>query len=226
MPRPKELALGELIEVWVTSITRYLAGETICAWQPWAQARFWFNKGGKRFDKAGWTATHTAMVRRRREELEAAGWIVTEEDQNRFRVGRQVAVLVGKIDLIGRRQTGEGGRLQAWVEDCKTGDERPEHWWQVLIYMLAAPLFFPDLKGAEITGAVTYQEGDTTTIAQDELTPERVQAIVGAVRMVAGAKPARAPSVRGCKFCDITAKDCSDRIDTPEPVPADAGGLF
>ena len=72
--------------VWVTWITKLLAGENHCEWAAWFRAHHTYAKAPSDFDLAAWSAEHGAMVRERAAALRAEGLAVTVEGQNAFRL--------------------------------------------------------------------------------------------------------------------------------------------
>ena len=72
--------------VWVTWLTKLLAGEESCRWKFWFKANNTFEKTPSDFDLAKWTAEHTQLMNVRAEELRADGYAVYLEGQNAFRM--------------------------------------------------------------------------------------------------------------------------------------------
>jgi CRISPR/Cas system-associated exonuclease Cas4 (RecB family) len=193
--------------VWVTWLTAILAGEAECVYAPWFKAHFTFQKrereGG---DLAGWAAEHSAVVRARAEELRTADWTVSVERQNEFKLKGQSARLAGKPDIVAHRDG------QVLVIDAKTGKAKHGDWWQVLIYMAALPLVWE--RAIPIHGEIQYRD-HTIAIPPDALTPARRAQIFGLLRSVGSSEPPlRVPSSSECAFCDLSAADCPERIDT------------
>lgn len=197
--------------IWPSWITGFLAGEAHCRFRPWFQAHFKYDKrADKDFDFAAWTADHTRLLRARAEQLEADGWTIRVEEQNRFALKGKVALVGGKPDIIATKKIGALALIL--VVDVKTGKPKDADWWQVLLYMLAYRLLDESVRTPQIEGEVCYPDGQAITIKPEELTREREQDIYTAIKWVAGrARPKTVPSAFECRRCDI--KDCRDRVD-------------
>lgn len=204
--------------VWVTWLTSLLAGDS-CIWKTWFAARFWFKKRPRPFDRAAWTADHAAMVRARVEQLRAQGWTVTVEDQNKFSVRVSGVTVAGQPDIVAVKL------FDALVVDCKTGKQRDSDFWQVLIYLRLLPLARPDRVGTRLRGEVQYRDR-SLPIAPEELNAERRADVGKLLATIASTDPPpRAPSVRECDFCDLSAVDCPDRIEA-EAAPVASVDAF
>ena len=200
--------------VWVTWISRLLAGEAHCEWAAWFRAHHTYEKRPTNFDFAKWNAEHGQMVRERAVALAKEGFNVGIEEQNKLNLkGGSGATLGGKPDLIAVR---EGTVL---VVDCKTGQTRGADYFQVLIYMLALPMCRPQYKDSALSGRVDYRD-NTIQIPAEELTEEATSRAWELIERVVGdSEPPRVPSAGECAFCDITHRDCPDRIDeAPDSV--------
>ena len=197
--------------IWVSWITKPLATENQCAFTPWFKAHYKYAKYDTRgsFDLAGWTANHTALLKRRAEALDAEGWDLQLENENAFKLvgARTGTILAGKPDLIAWK---DGRTL---IVDAKTGQQRDSDWWQVLVYLFAIPLARPELVSGAIEGEVCYATGTQIPVPATDLTAARVQAIVDQLRFAgAAAAPRPTPSARECRFCDIGPSDCAWRL--------------
>lgn len=204
--------------VHVNWLAPVLASDRQCWYQPWLKSHFKLQEMESDFDLAAWKVEHAEMVEARRLELEAEGWQVFLEDQTDFKLNGQTATVSGKCDLVAVR--GDDAR----VEDCKSGQQRGGDFFQVLEYMLALPLCkegkHPSpahlaIVGKRLTGAVVYR-ASRREIQPEEFTAELRQRIVDAIkRMGDPTPPAPAPSAGECRFCRISAADCTYRIDAP-----------
>ena len=140
--------------VWVTWISRLLAGDAHCAWAAWFRAHHTYERLPSDFDAARWTSEHTAMVRGQAEALRQASYAVSVEDQNAFRLqGKLGVTLGGKPDLVAWRN----GEVR--VVECKTGQPRHSDTIQVMIYMLVLPHAQPVWRGRTLSGRVHYHSG-------------------------------------------------------------------
>ena len=89
--------------IWVTWLTKLLAGENSCEWAAWfrSQHEGWsWEKVAGTFDLVGWQLKHTARLNESREHWEERGYTVFTENQNRFTLRGKTASLGGKPDLI------------------------------------------------------------------------------------------------------------------------------
>lgn len=196
--------------VYATWLTKVIAGDEQCLYQPWFKAHYQYDKRpDPSFDFAAWSVDHQALVERRAAELRADGWTVTVEDQNAFKLFGQTALLSLKPDIIAEQP---GGHVL--ISDAKTGKPRHSDFVQVLLYMAALPKVRADITS--LRGEVVYTT-HTVPVSYEELTPALTARIFEAVRAAAAATPpAATPSARGCSFCDIAA--CQYRVDVEVPV--------
>ena len=89
--------------IWVTWLTRLLAGENSCEWATWfrAQHESWsWARVPSTFDLAGWQMAHTSGINENRRKWEEQGCEVFTEDQNAFVLKGRAATLGGKPDMI------------------------------------------------------------------------------------------------------------------------------
>ena len=203
MSRPRESPY-----VWVTWLARLLAGEASCEWAGWFRAHHQdWAKPPSDFNQAQWMLDHTALVNRERESREKLGYTVFTENQNSFRLRGKNATLAGKPDLIAVK----GG--DAMIIDAKTGKPSPAHPAQVRIYMYAVPKALEQYRDVQFRGHVVYP-GSHVGIPASGVDEKFVQNLGGLIRRLAAETPARrVPSTQECRWCDITAEDCSARID-------------
>jgi len=203
--------------IWVTWLTKLLAGEGRCEWSAWYRAHHTdYDKLPIDFDLARWTIDHNEMVRGRREQLLDEGYDVYVEEENAFKRKGKTGILVsGKPDLLAiRDRTG-------FVEDCKTGRPRTSDPLQVLVYMLLLPIGDPRCHGVALSGRVVYRTSSVEVPASglDDAFRGR---FVGLVHRVGGDKPlAKVPSWSECRWCDIGPADCLYRVtEPPESIEA------
>ena len=196
--------------IWVTWLTRLLAGENSCEWAAWfkAQNTGWsWQKAPGTFEQAGWLIDHTAQVNACRERLEHQGFTVWTENQNSFVLKGKSASVGGKPDLIARNGS------EALIVDVKTGNPSASHIVQVLVYMYAVPKTLKQYRGVAFNGRVSYRdhEIDIPAAAVDERFIGQVTELVR--RLAAGTPARRVPSLRECGYCDITSADCPERME-------------
>jgi hypothetical protein len=204
--------------IWVTWITGLMSADRQCEWAAWFRAHFQgFDKVPSTFDLAAWKAAHGEMVRARADELRGEGYTVFVEGQNKFTLKGKAATLGGVADLVAVRD-GEG-----LVVDCKSGKQRDSDAFQVLTYMLVLPLTHEACRHVKLAGEVQYRES-RLRIEPEKLSDELKGLIRATIERVGGdAPPARVPSASECRFCDITAADCPERVDAASGLGASAG---
>ncbi len=208
--------------LWVTWITKLLAGEQNCEWATWFKAHFSdFEKQARSTDLATWTAQHNAMTRKRADELRAEGYRVYVEDQNKFTFRGQAATLQGKPDIVAVSTTHDPGQEDVLVVDCKSGKKRDSDRLQVLIYMMVLPYTHEACKDKIVRGELEYSDD---RIRIDVLPASVRELIISTIKRVAGADQlARVPSFSECRFCDLTSVDCSARVNEDESAPVTHG---
>ena len=197
--------------IWTTWLARLLAGESQCEWAGWFRAHYqdWVKRPSD-FDSARWMMDHTALVNEARESREKLGYEVFTEDQNSFRLQGATATLAGKPDLIAVK----GNDLV--IVDAKTGRPSPHHSVQVLTYMYAVPLAKTEYRGMEFRGHVIYPDGNVQ-IPASGLDRRFIDRLGALIRRLADENPARkVPSASECRWCDITAADCPERVEEIE----------
>ncbi len=199
--------------VYVTWLTKLLAGEDSCVWAGWFKSHFKFEKVERGFDLSAWKGTHSEMVTARAAELKADGWTVSVEDQNHFSLKGATALLSGKPDIVACRDR------EVLVVDCKGGQQRDADFFQVLIYLFALPIIWAKHHPERFTSGPLHWRGEVAyrtyrrDIAQEECSADQVSRMTALVRLFGGdTPPAKIPSVRECAFCDIGASDCAARV--------------
>ena len=205
--------------VWVTWVSRLLAGDAHCAWAAWFRAHHTYDRLPS--DLTKWASEHAAMVREQAETLKTASYSVLLEDQNLFRLkGQSGVTLGGKPDIV----AWQGDEVQ--VVECKTGQQRHADRIQVMIYMLVLPHAQPIWRGRRLSGRVQYRSGSIDVHAE-EVDPVFRTRFRDTMAQVGGAAaPSRVPSFSECRFCDIGGADCPDRIDSQPEEESDEHDLF
>ena len=206
MTRPRESPY-----IWATWISRFLAGESSCEWAGWFRANYQdWERPPSDFDQAQWMMDHTDLLNRARDSREALGYEVFIENQNSFRLRGKYATLAGKPDLIAVKNS------DAVIIDAKTGKNSPHHSVQVLIYQYAVPRAIPEYRGMEFRGHVMYPDSNVQ-IPVSGLDRKFIERLGSLIRRLADESPARRiPSAQECRFCDITAADCPERVEDLE----------
>ena len=196
--------------IWATGLPRLLTGENSCAWAAWFKARHQnWTRPPSDFNQAEWMLNHTALLNKRTSDWENGGYSVNVEGQNNFRLRGKSSTLAGKPDLITQRDD------DAVVVDVKTGHESTSHVVQVMIYLYAIPRAIEKYRTLKPRGQVTYED-HTIRIPAEAVDDQFVQNLGALIRRLSADKPARrVPSPQECRFCDISAADCPERVDEP-----------
>jgi len=196
--------------VWVTWVTKLMAGEAQCEWAAWFRSNHQdYKKVPSDFDLAKWTAEHTALVQTSATLLRNSQYAVTLENQNSFRLsGKNGVTLAGKADLVGALND------TICIVDCKTGAPKHSDKIQVMIYLLVFPLIRPELKGKKFVGRVSYKDHsvDVPAEAVDDEFKKLFRRTMES--MVFASSVPKVPSFSECRFCDIDVSECPERVST------------
>ena len=159
------------------------------------------------FNQAEWLLNHTALLNKRKADWELSHHSVTIERQNSFQLRGKSATLAGQPDLITQRDG------QAVIVDVKTGQEGASHVVQVMIYLYAIPRALEQYRTLKLRGQVTYDD-HTVRIPAEAVEDQFIWNLGTLIRRLAADKPpVRVPSRQECRFCDISAADCPERVD-------------
>ena len=195
--------------IWATWLPRLLTGGNSCEWAVWFKARHkdW-TRTPSEFNQAQWMLDHTALLNERITNWKVGGFDV--EAQNRFELRGKSATLAGRPDLVARRDD------EAVIGGAKTGQENPSHVVQVMIYLYAVPKALEKYRNLKPRRQVTYQD-HTVRIPAEAVDDQFVQNLGALIRRLSADKPARrVPSPQECRFCDITAEDCPERVESDD----------
>ena len=201
--------------IWATWLPRLLTGENSCEWAIWFKAHYaqWTRQRSD-FDQTEWLMRHTALLNQQRQEWLDRGRNVQVEGQNAFRLRGRTATLAGRPDLVVLDDH------DATIIDVKTGQERPWHRVQIMIYQYALPLALPQCRNVRIGGEVIYPT-HTVRVPRGALPGQFIDELASLVRRLASDTPPQVvPSHAECRFCDITAADCPERVDVDSTVEA------
>ncbi len=191
--------------VWVSWITKLLAGESSCVWSAWFRAHYQTAKGPNNFDMAAWLMEHAAMLRRTASEHEEEGYAVFTEGQNLFALAGKAGTLAGKPDVVAVKGA------EGWVLDNKTGSPKLSDRVQVMVYQWALPKTIPAFAGVRFSGKVVYATGHSI-IGPEEVDALFIKKVADLMKEVCGdVEPRKAPSFQECSYCPITAEDCAER---------------
>jgi len=203
--------------VWITWLSKVMAGEQSCEWASWFKAHHEnYDKAPSDFDTAKWNIEHTRRLRELQLERRKLGERVFLESENAIRLTLPSGVVIaGKPDLI-TLPDGQPPTLRVWpptIYDVKTGRERCSDRIQVMLYMHLAPQAIPAYGGTRPAGCVVYNDSrvDIPAKAVDQKFIEAFEYFLG---VIAGLEPAlRVPSRNECRFCDIARTECPERIE-------------
>ena len=159
------------------------------------------------FSQAEWMLNHTALLNKRKANWKHGGFDVNIEGQNSFELLGSSATLAGQPDLITQRDG------QAVIVDVKNGQDSPSHVVQVMIYLYAIPRALEHYRSLKLKGQATYLD-HTVRIPAESVDDQFIQNLGELIRRRAADKPpARVSSRQECRFCNISAADCPDRVD-------------
>lgn len=198
----------------VTWISKIMGGEARCLWSAWFRGHNRdYQLDGSAKDWSEWEAEHNEMVHREAEWLRRSGHLVTVEHLNNLKLEGQTGIVVsGTPDLIAVKDD------MVRIEDCKTGQPRVSHRYQLMIYMALLPLVRPEFGESTIEGRLVY--GDVhKQIDVADLDDVFKRDLWSVVRAVGGDEsPPTAPSAIECGSCPIAPNLCLDRVTDSEPV--------
>lgn len=208
IPNPGSLVERSNPFIWVSWLSKIMAGEKQCEWACWFRSHYQWEKLPSGLDLAKWTANHAELLRARRATLEAEGFTVYVEDQNSFTLIGQTGIEVsGKPDLVALRGN------EVYVEDCKTGTPRHSDHFQVLVYMLSLPHVEGPWKGLKIEGRLIYDH-TVVDVPSSKIDADLKELFRKTVQTIGGPEPARKVPSRGeCRYCDISQADCPERVE-------------
>lgn len=202
--------------VWVTWLSRVMAGEKSCVWASWFRTHHQgYTRMPSDFNEAQWKMEHTRRLSDLAAELRARGEAVRVEAQNRFRYERPSGlVLAGTPDLV----SSDGNTT---VYDVKTGQPRASDQVQTMIYMYCAPRCRPDYRGVQLEGCVVYKT-HRVPIPASAVNDRFEENLHHYLDMLDAETPApRVPSEDECRFCEITSADCPERVETDATTQAE-----
>lgn len=193
--------------VWVSWITKLLAGESSCVWSAWLRAHYQTAKAPSTFDMGTWQMDHSALLRKTAAEQEKEGYEVFTEGQNLFVLKGKLGTLSGKPDVVAIKHKA------GLVVDTKTGSPKASDRIQVMLYMWALPKTNPAFADVTFDGMVVYKTG-YSVISAGEVDEVFVKRVGELMKEVCGdAEPHKAPSFGECQFCPITPEDCVDKVE-------------
>ena len=91
---------------------------------------------------------------------------------------------------------------------------------------MPSPRASPDYRGVDFRGHVVYPDGNVQ-IPVSGLDQRFIGRLGSLIRRLADETPARRiPSAQECRWCDITAADCPERVEEMETTEGDDGRLL
>ena len=83
-----------------------------------------------------------------------------------------------------------------------------------MIYIYALPRAMPEPRDAKLAGEIIYSDR-TNRVPQSGIDQRFIRKLGGLIRRIAAPEPpVCVPSAQECRFCDITATDCPERVET------------
>ena len=194
--------------IWVTWVSKILAGEAHCTWASWKKAHFkGYETVKSDFNVAEWTIKHTTLLDQIKSDLEKQNQRYTVENQNKFFLtGKSGTVLSGKPDLVTINES------KGVVIDAKTGAEKPSDIAQVQIYIFALRRE-ARFKGLELSGKLVYPDNEID-VPYESVNKEfqtRLTQVLSSISTVI--EPDKVPSFDECKYCNIAISECSQKIE-------------
>ena len=195
--------------IWTTWLTKLLTGESSCEWAAWFRAHHQgWDRPPNDFNFAQWQIEHTALLNDTRRKFEDSGYDVRVEGQNAFRLQGRIATLAGQPDLLVLNKD------HILIIDAKTGAERASHVAQVMVYMYALPRALEQYRDARISGEIHYPNR-IQRVPQGGVDRGFIHRLITLIHRVAAPDPPPwTPSGPECRFCDITAADCPERVES------------
>lgn len=194
---------------WVTWLPKLLIGDDSCEWAAWFRTHYQdWARPPEDMDWTTYRMEHTSLLRSFRDEIKAEWDEVLTEKQNQFYYHHPSGLtLSGKPDLVAIR--GDEGL----VIDIKSGQPRGAHRLQVMTYMHCLPQSHAKFEGKRLDGLLVYEQrrDDIKNYELDGFT-DKLDAFLQAL---SGETPlTKVPSAGECRFCNIDAADCEDRMST------------
>lgn len=199
----------ENVFVWITWLSKIMAGEQCCEWASWFKAHHEnYDKAPNDFDAAKWKIEHTRKLRELRLERQKKGERVFLEGENQIRYNAPHGVtLVGRPDLITIIDK------SPTIYDVKTGQQKASDQIQVLIYMYLLPLTIEAYGRTKPTGCVVYN-GARRQIPYDAVDAKFIDDFSYFLDVIGSDEPAtKVPSRNECRFCDIAKTECAERVE-------------
>lgn len=197
--------------VWVSWITKLIAGEHDCWWAAWFKAHHQeYDKlldGERESFLSKWTKIHDGMVRSLARNAKSAGYTVRVESQGEWKLSGRAGDLAGKPDVTARKDSGP-----VRVVDAKSGKRRESDKWQLRIYAYA--LLRTIFVGQPLELKVLYKDGFSDVDYDPSTHDPEIEAAMR--KVTAPEEPLKIPSRSECSRCDIAACTMRDSSAKPE----------
>ena len=133
-------------------------------------------------------------------------YAVSAGSDNAFLLRGRTATLASTPDLIVARDD------HVLIIGVHTGQQHRSHGTLVRIYMYALRKALGRYHGMVLPGKVVYPDR-TEQVLQGSVDQGLIRDLGALIRRITADKPAtRVPSEQECRFCDITAADCPERL--------------
>jgi len=149
------------------------------------------------------------MLNELREERLAVGEKAMIEDANRFSFEvKSDLTLDGKPDLIAVSQD------EATVYECKSNEQKDSHQIQLMVYLYCLPRCLKQYQDIKLKGCLIYYPNKKIEIPLSIIDDKFIDHFNYWLKILgADNPPIKAPSKNECRYCNITKRDCPDRLD-------------
>ncbi|MHB8104530.1 MAG: PD-(D/E)XK nuclease family protein [Dehalococcoidales bacterium] len=198
--------------IFVTWLSRLMAGETQCQWGVWFKSHYRYQKMPPDPKLVKWLIDHTKQLNELIDELKPQINTYYKEKQNDFKTIRKQATIAGIPDLI---TLGKDGNYT--IYDVKTGQPKQSDIIQVMLYMTCLPYSRSIIyKGKKLAGCVSYTSYKTPILPEaiDDTFNKQLGHFLDIIDNTN--PPAKTPSFLECNYCEITKQDCPERIESEE----------
>ena len=200
--------------IWPSWLAKLIAGEAQCTFQYWLKANYKYQKLPSTFAEQ-YKIDHNSLLQDQAQQFLSGGSQVRKEDQNSFTIRGKTATIGGKPDIIALG-------VDNTIGECKSGKHKKgSDVAQLKIYMYLAPM--AKLHGMTTTpnGLLIYQD-EVFEIPASEIEDSFKQLVRDEIAMLTSPEPpAKAPSARECRFCDVPIDICPARLESSCDVETD-----
>jgi len=189
---------------WVTTLAQLMADEDPCFYAAWLKTQHQLSLPSSNFDNT----VHDQMVMERAEVLRQQGYTVAIEQENSQKVvGKTFDICIaGRPDIIAHNDT------EIIVEDCKSGQKRPSHYYQVLLYMLLIPhtnTTKEKYQGRQLNGRLIYPDM-VEDVPRSLIDNDFIAQLHGILKILTSSEiPNASASEWNCRYCSLAGNYCS-----------------